>query len=160
MAELSVDTSVKERQPQPYAFIQRADTQRRRASGHSREEVEPHAPSPRTYYQHSKGECWVCDRYGEHIPENIWRDREAAAPPAPKISKPTQGQNAQRDEVTAGPARRDSSSRAPRPVSMYAAGFPQFSYQPTQATNVMQYAASPMSPAWSTPLTPIFQYTS
>ena len=140
VTDLKLDTTM-ERQPQPYAFVQRPEPSRRDSSRTRQTIVEPPSPMPKpkpNYYVHKQEEgCYVCDTYGQHLPEHLRPSRDNPMPPRP--------------------VRRDSSVRSSRPVSMYAPVLPQFSYQPTQAPSALQY--TPMSPAgWTTPYSP-FSYT-
>ena len=147
MADLKIDTSsgMERREPQPYAYIQQP-----------REKIIALPPKQQDYYVHKKGECYVCDCYGQHLPENARPRREVLAPPSPKASRQGQAPNISQDDAPR-PLRRNSSVRtsSTRPLSMYTPGVPQLNYQPTGATAMMQY-----SPAgWTNPLTPTMPYS-
>lgn len=153
LSRRDMDTSAVERKPAPYAYSQRPDA-RRRSSSHARDIVVDSLPrKQQEYYVHKRGECYVCDKYGSHVPEEARKSRDMPAPSSPKASR-----QAHTVEAPPRPPRRVSSARTSRPLSMY--GTPQFNYQPVQATNMMQYAAPPMSPAgWTTPVTPTVPYS-
>jgi hypothetical protein len=153
MADLKVDTS---RQPQPYAFVQRPDAQRRSSTQARAAVSEPLPAKQQMYYVHKKGECVVCDTYGEHLPESARSGKENIVPLSPKASKQAQPQTFRYEVAADPPIRRQSSVRGTRPATMYA---PQFNYPPAQPANMMQYAAQSMSPAgWAPPTTPTLQY--
>jgi hypothetical protein len=156
MADLKIDTTM-ERQPQPYSFIQRPEPHRRSSSRVRQVIVEPPKWKPK-YHVHRPDEgCYVCDTYGEHLPEELRPSEEAPVPPSQKPSKKVQGPTDRRENPPSRPLRRESSARASRPASMYAPASAQFNYPPIQTLNGLHYP--PMSPVWTAPLTPSMPYT-
>lgn len=155
MADLKIDTTM-ERQPQPYSFIQRPEPHRRSSSRVRQVIVEPPKWKPKYYVHKPDAGCYVCDTYGEHLPEELRPSKEAPVPPSQKASKKVQGQTVRRDDPPSRPLRRESSARTSRPASMYAPAPAQFNYPPIQTLNGLHYP--PMSPVWTAPLTPSLPY--
>jgi hypothetical protein len=155
MADLKIDTTM-ERQPQPYSFIQRPETHRR-SSSRVRQEVVVEPPKWKAkYYVHKQEEgCYVCDTYGEHLPEDL-RPRDPPVPPSPRGGRKVQEHIPRRAEPQARLLRRESSGRAARPASMYVPGPTQLNYPP-QIPNSAHYP--PMSPMWSNPVTPSMPFS-
>ena len=160
-AELKVDTSFQERESRPYHYTT-ANTETRQSS--SRPSTDPAVSRPteiKKWYKHKTGECWVCDKYGKHIDP----PKGTPAPVSPTLARrPPVAEDymsAQTAQVQPR-ARTTSSSRGPRPASMYAGTGPGFLYETKPSPSPFtQDSPSFVTTPWHTPTTPLtVQYTS
>lgn len=154
-ANLKVDTNVEERESRPYHYTA-AKTEARQPS--TRPSADPTALTtvePKKYYKHREGECWVCDKFGKHIdpPKGTPVPFSPTAARRPSITE---------DYVDMQPSqaqprvRRTSSTRGPRPTSMYAGTVPVGLYDTkTLPSPFAQEAPSYATTSWQTPTTPL-----
>jgi len=168
MTDLKLDTGIVERERQPYRLSSGRPYPTRRESSSRFKDARPTTtpttpaatatatttdysrPAQSTYFVHERGICWVCDQYGKHVDvqKEVPRSSSTAPPAASsQTSRPAHGLGSKDEDAIRPKARRSSSTRQSRPVTMYAPSPTQMPY----ATTTAIYATPVLTtPAWPT----------
>lgn len=149
-----------ERERQPYSMSKTRPEQSGPTAGRRRSEAEE--PEKPKRVQHLDGTCEICNRYGWHVEtgrETSTSSSRTSKPSSPKISRAS-GQRATSDSQAPPMTKRPSVSARPRPLTMYDIPLAMGQHHATIIPAQVSYAA-PMGPpaGWSTPSTPIVQYS-
>ena len=142
-SNLSIDTSLLERERHPYSMTPQAQQNIRRDS-FRRTGAAEYAPKPvrEKRFVHPTGVCWTCDQIGYHVDAAEYaRLMQPPTPASPKVNK----KSTKTDQENESKLRRMSSTRESRPASIY----------PPSATQGF-YPTNPVcaGSGYSTPITP------
>jgi hypothetical protein len=165
VVNLKVDTNVEERESRPYHYTTTKTEARQPSTRPSADPAVPKTVEPKRYYKHREGECWVCDKFGKHIEP----PQGTPIPISPIAARrPSTTEDYVDTQTSQGQprVRRTSSTRGPRPASMYVGAVPAGLYDtktlpspfaqetPSYATTSWQASTTPLTVHYA-PLTPV-----
>lgn len=156
MPDLRLETAaIPERERKPYLISHAVPAKpvSRRQPASQGEDPGPESRTARVKYEvHKKGTCVICDKFGRHI--EVKKEAKASSavppPPSPTATRPGILKGVKNDDALINKARRPSSNRPPRPVSM----LPNAA-TPVQFINQAMYGPPAIAtPGFTTPATP------
>lgn len=151
---LKIDTSIQERERQPYHYSATVEKAQKPPNRPVIQRTDSKSTKSAAFHRHSKGECWICDQYGEHIDLPPPTSAPYPSPMAARYPPPTE-QYATTQLVQAPPlVRRTSSYRASRPASMFVGTAAESPYQARALPS--PFATESPSYTWHTTPTPLY----